>query len=959
MAGSNKIVVRGAREHNLKNISLTIPKYKLVCITGVSGSGKSSLAFDTIYAEGQRRYVESLSAYARQFLGQHEKPDVDGIDGLSPAISIDQKTTSKNPRSTVGTVTEIYDYLRLLFARVGHPHCPKCGHEIGAQTIEQIMDRVCLMPEKTKFLVLAPLVRHRKGEFRDLFAEVLRDGFSRVMVDGVMRHLDGGEEIKLEKYENHTIQVVVDRLMMKEGIRRRAADSIETALRLADGLVEIATLGEDGEIAEIDLYSERFSCPTCGTTLPELEPRTFSFNAPQGACTACEGLGTLREVDPDRIVSDDSLSIADGALDISGLSFKGNRYHRLVRDVARKAKIPMNVPWMDLSPDHRHVMMYGSTNTKDIFVRFKGNSRWSPTEVIPFEGLVAYLGRYNLLTDSQHRKEIIENLMSDAPCPACKGARLRPEVLAVTINGKSISDVTEFNIEEASRFFENLVLNETEAEIAQMVLKEIEERLGFLNQVGLGYLSLNRSSRSTSGGESQRLRLASQIGSQLTGVLFVLDEPSLGIGPSQVELLTKTLKNLVDIGNTVIFVEHSEDMMMESDHIIDIGPRAGVHGGEVVAQGTPKQIMTSKKSLTGQYLSGRKLIPIPERVKPDGRWVCIKGAAENNLKHIDVKIPVGLFTCVTGVSGSGKSTLINDIFYQAAAQKLHRSKVKPGKHQRIEGLEHFDKVIMVDQSPIGRTPRSNPATYVGVFDQIRQLYAKLPEAQMRGYKAGRFSFNVKAGRCEACQGNGVNVINMHFLPSIEVECPVCHGKRYNSETLAVLYNGKSIADVLAMTIEEAYHFFEKIPAINRKFKALVDVGMGYALVGQPSTQLSGGEAQRIKLAAELSKVQTGKTIFFFDEPSSGLSTANVHALTDILLRLRSQGNTIVVIEHQIEFAKVADYVLDLGPGGGDAGGTVVVCGAPEEVAKHQTSKTAPYLRDALEKARHRRAAPRA
>ncbi|MCW2923337.1 MAG: uvrA [Thermoleophilia bacterium] len=938
---ADEIVIRGAREHNLKDVSVTLPRNRLICITGLSGSGKSSLAFDTIYAEGQRRYVESLSAYARQFLGQMEKPDVDTIEGLSPAISIDQKTTSKNPRSTVGTVTEVYDYLRLLFARVGHPHCPVCGEPIAAQSIEQILDSVELHEEGTRLMVLAPLVRMRKGEFGKLFEEVRRDGFTRVVVDGELRNLND-EDIVLDKKFKHDIDVVIDRVSMKAGVRRRLADSVETALRLADGLVVVRTAPKEGEgEPEERTYSERFACPKGHVSIPELEPRIFSFNNPHGACTQCTGLGYTREVDPDLIVADVDISIGDGALAPGTVS--GGYYQNLITAICEHWGIPTNVPWRELEGWMQDVFLWGTPEGERVPVTYRNRRGRTRTYRMKFEGFVAHFQRRYHDTESEMVRDGIERFMFDSPCKACKGDRLRPESLAVTVGGTNIAEVSSYDVATAVAWLNDLELSENEMLIARRIVREIQERLQFLVDVGVGYLGMGRAARSLSGGEAQRIRLATQIGSSLVGVLYILDEPSIGLHQRDNGKLLGTLTRLRDLGNTVIVVEHDEETMRECDFLVDIGPGAGEHGGEIVAQGTAAQVAKNRKSITGDFLSGRRSISVPERITEDLGWLTVRGAAENNLQDVDVSIPVGRMTCVTGVSGSGKSTLVNEIIFKAVSTKLNRARRRAGAHRSIEGLEHFDKVIEVDQAPIGRTPRSNPATYTGLFDHIRTLYAKVPEARMRGYKAGRFSFNVKGGRCETCKGDGTIKIEMHFLPDVYVPCEVCHSKRYNSETLEVRYNGKSIADVLQMSVEEAVVFFGKIPTLKRRLQALSDVGLDYIRLGQPATTLSGGEAQRVKLATELAKVQTGRTLYILDEPTTGLHFADIEKLMEVILSLREKGNTVLVIEHNLDVIKCADYIVDMGPEGGSGGGEVLAVGTPEQVATVEASYTGQYL----------------
>lgn len=936
----DKIVIRGARQHNLKNIDVEIPRDKLVVITGLSGSGKSSLAFDTIYAEGQRRYVESLSAYARQFLGQMDKPDVDYIEGLSPAISIDQKTTSRNPRSTVGTVTEIYDYLRLLFARIGKAHCPRCGKPIAKQTVSQMVDQLLTFPERTKIQVLAPLVRGRKGEHVKVLEDLKKQGYVRVRVDGEILELT--EEIKLAKTKKHTIEAVVDRVIIKEGIENRLADSLETALKLGEGIAVVQVEGREDM-----LFSEHFACPDCGISLDELNPRSFSFNSPYGACPTCTGLGFKLEFDPDLVIPNPSLSIGEGAIAPLG-PMNGNYYPQVLRAVAEYGGFSLDTPISQLSVAQRNLLLYGSGNEK---IRFPYTDLRGRTRIydVPFEGIIPNLERRYRESQSEWAKSELEEYMSSSPCPACQGSRLKPEVLAVTVGGLNIDEVTRMSVAEALKFFDNLTLTEREEMIARQILKEIKARLGFLVQVGLDYLTLARAAGTLSGGEAQRIRLATQIGSSLVGVLYILDEPSIGLHQRDNAKLIEALKSLRDLGNTLIVVEHDEETMLAADYIIDVGPGAGAHGGEIVACGTVEEIMAEPRSITGQYLSRRKRIPVPLIRRPgNGKWLTIEGAAENNLKNIDVRIPLGVFVCVTGVSGSGKSTLINEILYKKLANELNRAKAKPGKHKAIRGLEHLDKVINIDQSPIGRTPRSNPATYTGVFDDIRATFAATPDAKMRGYKPGRFSFNVKGGRCEACKGDGIIKIEMHFLPDVYVPCEVCKGKRYNRETLEVKYKGKTIADVLDMTVEEALEFFKHIPRIQRKLQTLKDVGLGYIKLGQPATTLSGGEAQRVKLATELSRRSNGRTIYILDEPTTGLHTADIHRLLDVLNRLTDAGDTVVVIEHNLDVIKTADYIIDLGPEGGARGGEVIVTGTPEEVAAQEASHTGRFLRKVLE-----------
>jgi excinuclease ABC subunit A len=942
---TDKIIVKGARAHNLKNIDVEIPRDKLVVLTGLSGSGKSSLAFDTIYAEGQRRYVESLSAYARQFLGQMDKPDVDAIEGLSPAISIDQKTTSRNPRSTVGTVTEIYDYLRLLFARIGRPVCPEHGIEITSQTIEQMVDRLLAYPERTKMQILAPIVSGRKGTHSKTLEDIRKQGYVRVRVDGEMRELT--ENIELEKNKKHSIEVVVDRIIIKDGIASRLADSLETALKLADGKVLIDVIGQE----EL-LFSEKHACPYCGFSIGELEPRLFSFNSPYGACPDCDGLGATLEVDPDLVIPNAELTLREHA--IAPWEPQSSQYYpQLLEAVCNHYGIDMDVPVKDLPKEQLDKILYGSGGEK-IYFRYQTDFGQIREQYIVFEGVIPNVERRYRETSSDYVREQMEKYMAQQPCPTCKGNRLKKESLAVLVGGKHIGEVTALSVTEALAFFENLQLSEKEQKIAHLILREIRERLGFLKNVGLDYLTLNRSAGTLSGGEAQRIRLATQIGSRLTGVLYVLDEPSIGLHQRDNDRLIATLKSMRDIGNTLIVVEHDEDTMLAADYLIDIGPGAGIHGGRVVAAGTPQEVMNNPDSLTGQYLSGKKFIPIPsERRKPDGRWIEIVGAKENNLKNVSVKIPLGTFVAVTGVSGSGKSTLVNEILYKALAQKLHRAKAKPGEHKTIKGLEHLDKVIDIDQSPIGRTPRSNPATYTGVFDDIREVFAATNEAKVRGYKKGRFSFNVKGGRCEACHGDGIIKIEMHFLPDVYVPCEVCHGKRYNRETLEVTYKGKNIAEVLEMTVEDALEFFGNIPKIKRKLQTLYDVGLGYMKLGQPATTLSGGEAQRVKLAAELHRRSTGRTLYILDEPTTGLHVDDIARLLKVLQRLVENGDTVLVIEHNLDVIKTADYIIDLGPEGGEQGGQIVATGTPEEVAEAENSYTGRYLKPILQRDRER------
>ena len=941
-----KLIVKGARQHNLKNINVEIPRNKLVVITGLSGSGKSSLAFDTIYAEGQRRYVESLSAYARQFLGQMDKPEVDYIEGLSPAISIDQKTTSRNPRSTVGTVTEIYDYLRLLFARAGEPHCPQCGKLIEQQSVQQIVDKVLELPAGTRFMVMAPLVRGRKGEHQRVLDDMRRAGYVRMYIDGEVRTLD--EEIALEKNKKHSLSVVIDRLAVRENIHQRLTDSVETALKLADGFAEVAVLGEG---AETLLFSEHFACNDCGISLPAIEPRLFSFNNPYGACPACTGLGMNMEFDKALIMPDPSLKFTERCL--QAFSNNPNSYFfRQLAVVLASYGYSLDNSWNDLSPEVQNIVWNGAGERKFTFYyeNLQGETKLYDKE---YEGVINILKRRYREAFSDAMRQEYEEFMTSTPCPVCHGSRLKPEVLSILIGGKNICQVTALTVRDCLHFFANLKLTERQQFIARQVLKEIMARLQFLNDVGLDYLTLDRSAGTLSGGEAQRIRLATQIGSGLTGVLYILDEPSIGLHQRDNGKLLETLKHLRDLGNTLLVVEHDEETMYAADQIIDIGPGAGEHGGQVVAQGTVEEIKQVANSMTGTYLSGRKFIPVPKhRRSLDGRYLTIKGARANNLKNIDVSIPLGVFTVVTGVSGSGKSTLINDILYNALGAKLNGARLRPAEHDRIEGLELVDKVINIDQSPIGRTPRSNPATYTGVFDFIRELFSQTNEAKMRGYKSGRFSFNVKGGRCEACKGDGMNKIEMNFLPDVYVPCEVCHGARYNRDTLEVNYKGKNIAEVLDMTVSEACEFFKNLPRIYRKLEVLEDVGLGYIHLGQAATTLSGGEAQRVKLATELSRRSTGRTVYILDEPTTGLHIADVHKLLEVLQRLVEGGDSVIVIEHNLDIIKVADYIIDLGPEGGDKGGTLVACGTPEEVAKVKKSYTGQYIKQELAKAKH-------
>lgn len=934
--GIDKIIIKGAREHNLKNIDIELPRDKLIVMTGLSGSGKSSLAFDTIYADGQRRYIESLSSYARMFLGQMEKPDVDSIEGLSPAISIDQKTTSKNPRSTVGTVTEIYDYLRLLYARVGIPHCPVCGKEIKQQTVDQIVDKVMELPERTKFQILSPIVRGRKGKYRKELEELVKQGYARVRVDGIIYDLS--EQIKLDKNKKHNIEVVVDRLVMKEDIKSRLSDSIEVAGNLSGGLILIDVI--DGE--ELS-FSQNYACPEHGVSMEELVPRMFSFNNPFGACPTCTGLGVFRRIDIDLILPNRDLTIRENAIKASGWKYADGTIAQMYFDaVANEYGFSVDQPVKELTKEQLDAVLYGTGDKKIRVVRSK--EQGGGVYMTAFEGVVNNLERRYKETTSIYSREDIAQYMGDAVCPDCHGQRLKKEALCVTVCGKNINEFCDMSITEALEFVNSITLSERDMMIASQILKEIKERLGFLNSVGLEYLTLSRTAGTLSGGESQRIRLATQIGSSLMGVLYILDEPSIGLHQRDNDKLIATLKRLRDLGNTLIVVEHDEDTMRAADFIVDIGPGAGVHGGEVICAGTLDDIMKCERSITGQYLTGKLKIEVPEkRRKPTKKWLKITGCRENNLKNITVKVPLGIFTCITGVSGSGKSSLVNEIIYKHLVAKLNRARIKPGAFDTFEGTEYLDKVIAIDQSPIGRTPRSNPATYTGVFNDIRELFASTNDAKMRGYTSGRFSFNVKGGRCEACEGDGINKIEMHFLPDIYVPCEVCKGKRYNRETLEVHYRGKNIYDVLEMTVEEGITFFENHEKIKRKLQTLYDVGLGYVKIGQPATTLSGGEAQRVKLASELSKRATGKTVYILDEPTTGLHTADVHKLIDVLQKLTDGGNTVLVIEHNLDVIKTADYIIDMGPEGGSGGGTVIATGTPEDVAANPISYTGRYL----------------
>jgi excinuclease ABC subunit A len=940
-SAASSIVVSGAREHNLKDVTVELPRDSLVVITGLSGSGKSSLAFDTIYAEGQRRYVESLSAYARQFLGQMDKPDVDSIEGLSPAISIDQKTTSRNPRSTVGTVTEIYDYLRLLWARIGKPHCYNCGRPIAAQSAEQIIDQILGMEEGTRFMVLAPIVRGRKGEYGKQLEELRAEGFTRAKVDGEIRLLE--DQIVLDKRYKHDISVIVDRLVMRPDLRKRLADSVETAVALADGMVEIETVPRGDEQPEHHTYSERFACLHCGISMPELEPRSFSFNSPHGACPRCTGLGSQMEIDPDLVVPDPTLSLAEGAI-LPWSTGSSAYYDQITQAIADRYEVDLDTPWDELDDDVRDAFLYG-TNGDRIYVSYRNRMGRKRSYMTNFEGIVPNLERRYKETDSDYSREKIEEYMSVRPCPECKGSRLRPESRAVKVGDLPIHEFTHMSARRSLEWLEALELSNQDKAISRLILREIDERLRFLDNVGVGYLSMDRAAATLSGGEAQRIRLATQIGSSLVGVLYILDEPSIGLHQRDNARLIATLERLRDLGNTVLVVEHDEGTMHAADHLVDMGPGAGEHGGHVVAQGTAEEVMKVEDSLTGQFLAGTREIPVPKKRRKPSGYVTIEGATQNNLKSVDVEVPLGVFCAVTGVSGSGKSTLVNEILYKAAANKLNRARLRPGSHKRIRGLEQLDKIISVDQSPIGRTPRSNPATYIGLFDLIRDLYSKTQEARARGYKPGRFSFNVKGGRCEVCRGDGQIKIEMHFLPDVYVPCEQCGGKRYNKETLDIRFKGKTIADVLEMPIEEALGFFSHIPKIARRLQTLHDVGLDYMRLGQPATTLSGGEAQRVKLAAELAKVATGQTLYILDEPTTGLHFADIQRLLEVLQRLIDAGNSVVVIEHNLDVIKTADRIIDMGPEGGEEGGRLMAAGTPEQVAAVEDSYTGQFMRE--------------
>lgn len=934
----DKIVIKGAKANNLKDIDLVLPRDKMIVFTGLSGSGKSSLAFDTIYAEGQRRYIESLSSYARQFLGQMDKPDVEYIEGLSPSISIDQKTTNRNPRSTVGTVTEIYDYFRLLYARVGVPYCPVCGKKIESQSVDQMVDRIMTYPERTKILLLAPVIKGKKGEHKRLLENIKKEGYTRIIVDGEQREIT--EEINLEKNKKHDIDIVIDRLIVKPGIESRLTGSLEMAIHLSEGTIKIQK-----DAGEIDVFNTKQACPDGHISYDEIEPRSFSFNNPFGMCPECNGLGFHKEIDPERVLPNYDLSVEQGGVDAYSTAKEGTYYYEIIRALGEKHHFSMDKPLAEAPPEFIQELLYGTGKEE---LKFVFNSHYSgrKTYTGTFEGIVENLTRrYRTGSDATHDR--IEEYMAEIECPLCHGARLRQEYLAVRIKDKNIYEVTELSTYHCLKWFEQLELNHKNKQIAEEILKEIKERLQFLINVGLDYLTLSRMAATLSGGESQRIRLATQIGSALVGVVYVLDEPSIGLHQRDNEKLLDALRGLTDIGNTLIVVEHDEDTMREADYIVDIGPGAGVHGGEIVAQGTMEDICKSERSITGQYLSGKMKIPVPKEHRTPSGWLKLKGCRENNLKNIDVDFPVGTFTCVTGVSGSGKSSLVNEILYKILSRKLNRSRLKAGKYDSIEGLEQLDKVVQIDQSPIGRSPRSNPATYTKVFDLIRDLYAQVPEAKMRGYSKGRFSFNVKGGRCEACKGDGTIKVQMHFLPDVYVPCEVCHGKRYNRETLQVKYKDKSIADVLDMTIEEGYHFFENMPSIRRKMETLLQVGLGYVKIGQPSTELSGGEAQRVKLATELSRRATGQTVYILDEPTTGLHTEDIRKLIEVLNQLVEQGNTIIVIEHNLDVIKTADYVIDLGPEGGHGGGEIIACGTPQEIAEVKKSYTGQFLKKIL------------
>lgn len=937
---NKSIVVKGARAHNLKNIDIEIPRDKLVVMTGLSGSGKSSLAFDTIYAEGQRRYVESLSAYARMFLGQMDKPDVDVIEGLSPAISIDQKTTSKNPRSTVATVTEIYDYLRLLYARIGIPYCPIHGVAIESQTIQQMVDKVMAMEERTKIQIFAPVIRGRKGTHKKLIEEISKKGYARIQVDGEV--YDITDDIDLNKNQNHDIDVVVDRLVVKPGIEARLADSLENALKLAEGNVVVDVIG--GEQVK---FSEHHACPICGFSIEKLEPRMFSFNSPFGACSDCDGLGTKLSVDIDLVIPDKSLTLEKGAI-LPWEPISSNYYPTLLKQACKHFNISMKKPFEKLTEEEQYIILYGHND--EISFTFKQDNGVTRKRVMQYEGVLNNIERRYKESPSEYTREQMRKYMVDEACHTCHGYRLSNEAMSVKVNDLHIGQVVEFSIGEALKYYDSIELTEKEQQISKLILKEITERLSFLNNVGLEYLTLNRAAGTLSGGEAQRIRLATQIGSRLTGVMYVLDEPSIGLHQRDNDKLIDTLKSMRDMGNTLIVVEHDEDTMLAADHLIDIGPGAGVHGGEIVAQGTPNQVMKNKKSLTGQYLSGKKQIEMPEtRRKPDGRFITIENATSNNLKGVSVNIPLGMMTLVTGVSGSGKSSLVNDVLYKALAQKLYKTKAKPGPHDAVTGIEHIDKIIDIDQSPIGRTPRSNPATYTGLFDDIRDVFSQTNEAKLRGYQKGRFSFNVKGGRCEACRGDGIIKIEMHFLPDVYVPCEVCGGKRYNRETLEVTYKDKNIADILDMTVEDAYHFFENIPKIKRKLKTIVDVGLGYVKLGQPATTLSGGEAQRVKLASELHRRSNGKTLYILDEPTTGLHVDDIARLLKVLEKLVENGDTVLIIEHNLDVIKTADHIIDLGPEGGDNGGKIIAIGTPEQIMESSASYTGRYLKRHVER----------